>query len=579
MTDNRWGARLALSEIVPYAGTASAYRLRANTITASWALLEPSEGVYNFDVLTYATGGDVLSLQRDFRHGFRLECNAPWGTQPPDPLWPDASMPPLDMADWTRYIRDLATYFRGTIQFGVCNEAAGTRTWGGTAAEYRALLVATYEAVSEVRPDAITCTDGLSSTNLAFLQAWAKIDAGVPDAEVVAWWQSRLRLYGPEHLIAGQVTDVQQLIDVRNGTGGIRLEEFWAMYIEVLAAYPAIQFQVHLYPEADAPGGYTHTQDAIDFIREQGISNKLTWWEVGLGWERDNPEVPAVDYDYMAEQIAKQLVIMAAEGAEFVILYRFSDAVELDPLRTRIHGLVKLYTEPLGPRPGMAAYLTAYRLLQSAAGGEQVGLGNPLVTAYRFNRGHEGDLLVLWSSAPTTVRLDSGYLGTLTGIDGTTSPSGSRAVAVGASPLFLEQGTYGAIVEGLHERFETVAGIRRIYDYEPATLQATPALYTVLERVERQQGGPLMVSRYRILHRLCLRWQDNEHAEEELIPYVNAIPDALDADPQLGGRITSGIARIAEAEAGFATINGTLYRVLDFYSDVVHKAPVAPRGG
>jgi len=84
--------------------------------------------------------------------------------------------------------------------------------------------------------------------------------------------------------------------------------------------------------------------------------------------------------------------------------------------------------------------------------------------------------------------------------------------------------------------------------------------------------GTIKTVTYRILHRVAIRWQDNEQAELEAIPLVDAIPAAVEADPQLGGRIITGWAEVDECQPGWATIAGAEYRLLDFYSTVIEKS-------
>lgn len=131
------------------------------------------------------------------------------------------------------------------------------------------------------------------------------------------------------------------------------------------------------------------------------------------------------------------------------------------------------------------------------------------------------------------------------------------------------------IMAGLVERFQTVSGLI-VLDYEPTTIEP-PTLYTLLDGFERSQQGQLTVMRYRFMSRLCIRWQDNEYAERELLPFVNAIPAAVDADPQLGGRISSGLARVVsaagDAQRPLVRIGNVDYRAVDFFSDVLHKFP------
>jgi hypothetical protein len=113
--------------------------------------------------------------------------------------------------------------------------------------------------------------------------------------------------------------------------------------------------------------------------------------------------------------------------------------------------------------------------------------------------------------------------------------------------------------------------IVEVLDYAPTAIHDVPMIYTLLENVEYSESGQVKTQRYRIQHRLLVRWQDNEQAEIEAQPYVDSIPAAVRADPHLGGRLTSGYAQITECQAGWVTIAGVEYRSLDFISTVVEK--------
>lgn len=126
------------------------------------------------------------------------------------------------------------------------------------------------------------------------------------------------------------------------------------------------------------------------------------------------------------------------------------------------------------------------------------------------------------------------------------------------------------ILTGLHERLQTLDGLSPILDYEPASVEP-PMIYSLLDEVGRPMTGALVARRYRFLHRLVVLWIDNREAEQQLLSYANQIAAAIDADPYLGGRITSGGARIVDQQAGFTRINNVLYRILDSYSEVVVK--------
>lgn len=152
--------------------------------------------------------------------------------------------------------------------------------------------------------------------------------------------------------------------------------------------------------------------------------------------------------------------------------------------------------------------------------------------------------------------------------------------------------SYAAIVEGLNERFQTVEGLEDapILDYEPTSVHEFPLVYTLLDSFTRNvETGQVVRMGYRILHRLVLRWQDNETAEQELIPFVNSVCAAIDADNQLDGRLSGqsginpvgyigGYAKIADGMGVFVRIGGTDYRAIDFYSEVFEKFPIRMEG-
>lgn len=134
------------------------------------------------------------------------------------------------------------------------------------------------------------------------------------------------------------------------------------------------------------------------------------------------------------------------------------------------------------------------------------------------------------------------------------------------------------VYQGLEAVFRGVESLRTVLLGEPSGDMDLPGLYTALEGFDRPLAGQppadnLTGMDYRFVHRLVIRWVDFQQAEMQLLTFVNAIPAAVDADPRLGGRLTKGIARIQAGDAGFANIGGTKYRVLDFTSTVLEKAP------
>lgn len=132
--------------------------------------------------------------------------------------------------------------------------------------------------------------------------------------------------------------------------------------------------------------------------------------------------------------------------------------------------------------------------------------------------------------------------------------------------------SYRTCLEGLEERLKTVVGVKLVLRGEPTSLHNLPAIYSLFDSFDEEEtdNAHLKTIRWRTLHRLCIRWQDNEAAENELIDFLERIPDAVAADPKLDGRLHhTGYAHITAGDAGFVTINGTEYRSCDFLSEVL----------
>ena len=130
---------------------------------------------------------------------------------------------------------------------------------------------------------------------------------------------------------------------------------------------------------------------------------------------------------------------------------------------------------------------------------------------------------------------------------------------------------YADIIDGLHDVFAAVSGLDVVLDYAPTAVHETPLMYSILDSVEVSKGGQVTTRRFRILHRLLVPWQDNEQAEVQIMPFVDSVVDAIDADPTLGGVLVKGLAQITDIEALWVTIAGVEYRALDFYSLVIDK--------
>jgi hypothetical protein len=131
--------------------------------------------------------------------------------------------------------------------------------------------------------------------------------------------------------------------------------------------------------------------------------------------------------------------------------------------------------------------------------------------------------------------------------------------------------SYETVTAALHARFATVVPALNILDHEPTAVQVSPCLYSEIDSQDRVTRVTEVMVTYRTLHRLCIRWQHNAAAEAELRALVDAIPQAIDAAPKLGGVARN--AQISAGDGGWIEIGGTEYRTFDFYSDVTVMEP------
>lgn len=129
--------------------------------------------------------------------------------------------------------------------------------------------------------------------------------------------------------------------------------------------------------------------------------------------------------------------------------------------------------------------------------------------------------------------------------------------------------SYAAVSAGLNEAIGTVTALKAVLDYEPTSVQTSPMVYSLLDGFDRQVAGLTTRTTYRTLHRLCIRWQDPAPSEEQVRTLVDAIAEAVEADPKLGGRLRPGDAQITRGDAGWAQIGGATCRIVDFYSEVL----------
>jgi hypothetical protein len=130
--------------------------------------------------------------------------------------------------------------------------------------------------------------------------------------------------------------------------------------------------------------------------------------------------------------------------------------------------------------------------------------------------------------------------------------------------------------QGLEERFRSVDGLRGVVLGNPTGDMDLPALYTVYRQFTRPlRNAPpasnLTGMNHVFLARLVIRFVDYAQSEMELITLLDAIPDSIDRDPRLGGRLAGGMAYCSDGITGLAGIGDVQYRVVDYTIKILEK--------
>ncbi len=131
--------------------------------------------------------------------------------------------------------------------------------------------------------------------------------------------------------------------------------------------------------------------------------------------------------------------------------------------------------------------------------------------------------------------------------------------------------SYAEVLTGLRECLATVPGIVAVLDHTPTSVQATPILFSVPDTCEVHRSGQTVTKEYRTNHYLVFRWQNPMQAAHEMLPFLDSVPAAVEADPHLGGHLPNGYAEIAEWEVMWLEIANVAYLAVRFQSIAIER--------
>ncbi|MBG0832173.1 carbohydrate binding domain-containing protein [Planomonospora sp. ID67723] len=143
-----------------------------------WRDLEPRKGKWNFKMMNYfmksAADNDVSVL-------YTLGSPPSWAAsnQKAGAYGPGSAAMPKDIEDWRRYVREVATRYKGRIQmYEMWNEPDYAKFWNGTPAQLAELTRVAAEEIGKADPAAKIVSPGITTNGLNWLDAYFAAGAG-----------------------------------------------------------------------------------------------------------------------------------------------------------------------------------------------------------------------------------------------------------------------------------------------------------------------------------------------------------------------------------------------------------------
>lgn len=143
--------------------------------------------------------------------------------------------------------------------------------------------------------------------------------------------------------------------------------------------------------------------------------------------------------------------------------------------------------------------------------------------------------------------------------------------------------SYVTAIAALRTRLATVSGIKVVVNGLPSSAHNLPLIFLEADNGTHRVEHQVAVNVYRVTATVCVNWQGNHLAEDELAPYINSVPVALETDPTLGGVVNGANAMEWRASGpdGYPVIADVKCRAVVWTIQVVDKpaAATAVRGG
>lgn len=429
MTAMLLGAQIAKPEIAEAVPWVPQLDLDGAAVWLKWFEIQKARAAWNWTATDQAI--DTLRAAGIGELGFHVQCrNSSWACKPPPAgeTYLSISMPPLDMADWATFLGELAKHYAGRVQrYSIENEVAGV-SWGGTVAEYVALLSTAYDAIHAADSSAIVEDSGTPGSAWGFLITSDYL-AQHRDAEAVALingyyaldrvWQvpvpfsdaASLRTWLATPAVATPLAWAQSVVDLLYSAGA-RCDAN----------------QIHFYH----PSAYFDT--VVDWVLAKlaaaGITRPLTVWEFGCKIDKREWYDPQALTNWLVQMLAH----LASRRIGFALYWKLLD--ETTPTHwSQTPGLV---VGGALNEAGLAFQVWSGKI-KEGTNMELIDVGDPEVHVYKFDvAGHPW--YVAWADgAQTSFQLSAGTTFSVTPAGGNSSSvtTGGIVLPVSKTPALI----------------------------------------------------------------------------------------------------------------------------------------------
>lgn len=129
--------------------------------------------------------------------------------------------------------------------------------------------------------------------------------------------------------------------------------------------------------------------------------------------------------------------------------------------------------------------------------------------------------------------------------------------------------SYSTAVAALKTTVAAVTGIKLVKNGRPLVTDALPLVYLEADNGDRNIAGQIVANTYRIRIGLVVSRQGQTLAEDEIGPFINSLPAAIDQNPTLSGAVN--FARVTSWITSYPDWTEKESRSIEFVCEVLEK--------